>query len=317
MFIYFHFNHSFRLFVAWRGQIASHFWHDVSLASLFKLNVLLTSTLLSEKGLVWSLPAISPLLRPGAPAWQWNSGRTRSPLRPSCAPRQASAPVDGGIRSREHFWHVVIPPDAAGKLIFHRSQRGSDKQTNYFFLFLFIATIVSFSSVVTIHSHVGVTCYLSLSKLLSPLIHCQILVNITLKKTSLNCIHSLFFCIKAKWDEFTLKWNGNRKWTAARELMIFHVKNAAIFGEMEGIWVEKLILRTKAGIHTKLWPERTGFMSVGVEYAAGSRSDQWHWEVGTAPFKKMWCQACFLDVVSFLFHLCLLNNLREKGVDPM
>lgn len=99
MFIYFHFNHSLRLFVAWRGQIASHFWHDVSLASLFKLNVLLTSTLLSEKGLVWSLPAISPLLRPGAPAWQWNSGRTRSPLRPSCAPRQASAAVDGGIRS--------------------------------------------------------------------------------------------------------------------------------------------------------------------------------------------------------------------------
>ena len=43
------------------------------------------------------------------------------------------------------FWHVVIPPDMVGKLIFHRSRKGNDKETNQF-LFLFIGTIGSYFS---------------------------------------------------------------------------------------------------------------------------------------------------------------------------
>lgn len=40
-------------------------------------------------------------------------------------------------------WHVVIPPGTAGKLIFHRSRGGNDRQTNKFFCSLFIGTTVS------------------------------------------------------------------------------------------------------------------------------------------------------------------------------
>lgn len=59
-----------------------------------------------------------------------------------CNTTTQSAAASG---AHEHFWHVVIPPDMVGKLIFHRSRKGNDKETNQF-LFLFIGTIVSYFS---------------------------------------------------------------------------------------------------------------------------------------------------------------------------
>lgn len=51
-----------------------------------------------------------------------------------CNTTTQSAAASG---AHEHFWHVVIPPDMVGKLIFHRSRKGNDKETNQFFVFVY------------------------------------------------------------------------------------------------------------------------------------------------------------------------------------
>lgn len=105
---------------------------------LFELLVLLSSSLMSEKGFIWFFPnnqyfgvprrfAVSLKLRlhkyePAALSF------SRVILQPH------SAAASG---AREHFWHVVIPPDTVGKLIFHRSQKGNDKETNQFFVLVY------------------------------------------------------------------------------------------------------------------------------------------------------------------------------------